>query len=447
MKNDNSLNTGLQDQHWEPDKITGDVAIDLPSDNVVTKSKAKKQLWVIIGIVVLNSIGLSIVLPLLPFIVGKYLPFGQVVVGMSALMSVFAAGTFFAAPALGALSDRYGRKIILLVSLLGSVIGYVMFGIGGALWVLFLGRTIDGLTAGNISTLFAYISDSTEPKDRAKWFGFVGSAMGIGKLGGPALGGLLGGIYIALPFYLTAGLIFLSGLAVYFLLPESLAPEKRTKQVTLDSFNTFSHFKYLFNLKKVKMLLILGILFYAGQGIFQFNFIIFLKDIYKWGPAFIGAMLTLVGICDIATRAVILPRLLKQFSEKSIGVAGLILLGAGLGLVAVSTLAPSLPIISIALILIIAGGGLFEPTYNGSLSQSVNETQQGKLQGVSQSLQSANNVLIPLGAAVIYLHSPGTLYAAASFIVLAAVIMYSKFNQKKQGNDLKGIDSAPCYTQ
>jgi len=392
--------------------------------------KSKKQLWIIIGIVVLNSIGLSIVLPLLPFIVGKYLPFQQVVVGMSALMSVFAACTFIAAPALGALSDRYGRKNILIISLMGSVIGYVLFGIGGALWILFLGRIIDGLTAGNISTLFAYVSDSTEPKERAKWFGYIGSAMGIGKLGGPALGGFLGSIAIGLPFYVTAGLIFLSGLAVYFLLPESLAPEKRTKHVTLRSFNTFSHFKDIFSLKDVKLLLVLGVLFYAGQGIFQFNFIIFLKDIYKWGPAFIGSMLTLVGICDIITRALLLPWLLKRFNEKSIGIAGLIGLGTGLGLIVVSTLMPSIIIISLAIIFIISGAGLFEPTYNGNLSQSIDETKQGKLQGVNQSLQSANNVLIPLGAAAIYLYSPGILYATAAFIILAAVIMFMKYIPK-----------------
>jgi DHA1 family tetracycline resistance protein-like MFS transporter len=123
----------------------------------IMKSK-KYTLWIIIGIVALNSIGMSIVLPLLPFLVGKYLPSRQVVFGMSALMSVFAACTFFAAPVLGALSDRYGRKNILIISLMGSVIGYILFGIGGALWILFAGRIIDGLTAGNISTLFAYVS-------------------------------------------------------------------------------------------------------------------------------------------------------------------------------------------------------------------------------------------------------------------------------------------------
>jgi MFS transporter, DHA1 family, tetracycline resistance protein len=389
--------------------------------------KSKNILWIIIGIVLLNSIGMSIVLPLLPFIVGKYLPTRQVVVGMSALMSVFSACTFFAAPVFGALSDRYGRKNILIISLLGSVIGYILFGIGGALWILFLGRIIDGLTAGNISTLFAYISDTTEPEERTKWFGYIGSVMGIGFLAGPALGGLLGGIDLALPFFVTAGLILLSSLAVYFLLPESLPPEKRTKHLTFDSFNTVLHFRDILSLKDVKLLLMLGILFYAGLGIFQFNFTIFLKDIYKWGPAFIGSLLTLIGVCDIISRALLLPWLLKHFNEKSIGIAGLIGLGIGLGLILASIFIHSVFVISLAVIFIISGEGLFDPTYNGKLSQSIDESKQGKLQGVNQSLQSANKMLIPLGAAAIYFYSPCILYATAVFIVLVAVIMYAKF--------------------
>ena len=392
----------------------------------------KNKLWIIIGIVLLNSIGMSIVLPLLPFLVGEYLPSQQVVVGMSVLMSVFAGCTFFAAPVLGALSDRYGRKIILIISLLGSSIGYILFGIGGALWMLFLGRIIDGLTAGNISTLFAYISDSTKPKERAKWFGYIGAAMGIGKLGGPALGGLLGSISLALPVFLTAGLIFLSSLAVYFLLPESLTTEKRTKHLSLDSFNVFSHFKDIFSLKDIKSLLILGILFYAALGIFQFNFTIFLKDIYKWGPAVIGTMLTLVGVCEIISRALLLPWLLKHFSERSIGISGLVGLGIGFALIIASAYLHSVVIISLAVIFVISGEGLFDPTFNGKLSQSVDESKQGKLQGVNQSIQSANNMLAPLIAAAIYFYSPSMLYATATVIILGAVIIYTKLPPKRE---------------
>lgn len=400
-----------------------------PQDQL-TKSPQKNVLWIIIFVVTLNSIGMSVVLPLLPFLVGKYLPAHQVVFGMSALLSVFAACTFFAAPVFGALSDRYGRKNILIISLLGSVAGYVLFGVGGALWVLFAGRIIDGLTAGNITTLFAYISDSTEPAERPKWFGYIGAAMGIGKLGGPALGGLLGSIDLSLPFFVTAALILLSALVVYFLLPESLAVEKRTKHLTAGSFNTFSHFKDVFSMKAVIPLIVLGILFYVALGIFQFNFIIFLKDIYRGGPAFIGSLLTLVGICEIISRVFLLPWLLKHFKAESIGIAGLVGLAIGLALIVASIYLHSTVIILLAVIFIISGEGLFESTYTGKLSQSVDESKQGKLQGVSQSLQSANSVLIPLGAAGIYFYSPGALYIAATLIMLLAATVYTRFPAK-----------------
>ena len=390
----------------------------------------KNKLWIIVVIVLLNSVGLSVVLPLLPFMVGEYLPARQVVVGMSALMSVFAACTFFAAPVFGALSDKYGRKNILLISLLGSVTGYVLFGIGGSLWMLFLGRIIDGLTAGNISILFAYISDTVAPGERARWFGYVGAVMGMGKIGGPALGGLLANISLALPFFITAGLIFFSGLAVYFLLPESLAPEKRTSHLTLNSFNTFAHFNDIFKLKGIKLLLVCGVLFYAGLSIFQFNFTLFLKDVYQWSPAVIGAMLTVVGVCEIVTRAIVLPVLLKHFSEKSIATTGLVMLGMGLGFVLLSACIHSAVLVSVAVMAIISGEGLFDPTYNGKLSQSVDESRQGKAQGVNQSLQAANNMLIPLGVAAIYFYSPGMLYATATVIVLAAVTLYAKYIPK-----------------
>lgn len=387
-------------------------------------NKNKLPLWIVIGIVLMNSIGLSIVLPLLPFLVGRYLPERQVAVGMSALLSVFAACTFFAAPVLGALSDRYGRKIILLISLLGSVTGYVLFGIGGALWVLFLGRIIDGLTAGNISTLFAYLSDSTKPEERAKWFGYVGAVMGIGKIGGPALGGWLGSLSLGLPFFITAGAILLSALAVYFFLPESLPLEKRTKTLSRDHFNTFAHFQEMFRMKQLQLLLVLGALFYAALGIFQFNFTLLLKDIYKWGPALIGSMLTVAGICEILSRAVLLPWLLKRFPERSIGIAGLAGLCAGLALLLASVYIHSAILIALAVVLIISGEGLFDPTYNARLSQSVDERSQGKLQGVNISLQSANNMLIPLGAAALYIYSPGMLYGAAAIIILIALRLH-----------------------
>ncbi|WP_026882246.1 tetracycline resistance MFS efflux pump [Clostridium akagii] len=386
----------------------------------------KNTLWIIVGIVLMNGIGMTVVFPLLPFLLGSYLPSSQIVIGMSTLASVFAACTFFAAPIFGALSDRYGRKKILIISLLGSVIGYIMFGMGRALWVLFLGRIIDGLTAGNISTLFAYIADSTEPHERTKCFSYIGAAMGIGCMIGPALGGPLGAISITLPFFVTAGIMFLSVICTYFFLPESLSPEKRSTHFSIKSFNIFGQFKDIITMKEAKWLIFIGGFFYVGIGIYQFNFSIFLKDIFSWGPARIGGIFTIIGACDIISRAVLLPLLIKKFSERNIGIVGLFGLVMGLGLIILSVHILSPVIIIAAVMSITLGEGLFDPSYNGRLSQSVDESSQGKLQGVNQSLQSAYRVLVPLGAAAIYSFSPSILYGVASCVMIISLILFSK---------------------
>lgn len=308
------------------------------------------------------------------------------VVGMSGLVSVFAACTFFAAPIFGGLSDRYGRKKILIISLLGSVIGYTVFDIGGALWVLFLGRVIDGLTAGNISTMYAYIADSTEPHERTKWFSYIDAAKRKACMIGPALGGLLGAISITLPFFATAGIMFLSTICAYLFLPESLSPEKRLAHFWVKSFNIFSQFKEIFTMKEARMLIIIGGFFYVGLERYQFNFSVFIKDIFFWDTAFIGGIFTLCGACDIISRTMLLPLLLKKFCERYISIVGLFLLALGLGLIILSTHITSPVPIFATVMSITIGEGLFDPSYNGRLSQSVDESNQGKLQGVNQSL-------------------------------------------------------------
>ena len=369
---------------------------------------------------------MTIVMPLFPFLLGIYVPATSVAAVMSALVSVFAVCTFFAAPIFGALSDRYGRKSILLISLLGSVIGYLMLGIGGALWILFLGRITDGLTAGNQSALFAYITDSTEPHERGKWFGYVGGAIGLGFMIGPMIGGILGSASITLPFFVTAGITFVSMLCIALLLPESLPVEKRTTHLTLKNFNTFAHFKEVFSWKEASALLIMGGFFYVGLNIWQFNASIFLKDVFMWGPSLIGAMFVLVGICDILSRVIILPQLLKRLPERrvcSIGLSGLII---GLGLLFLSAYIHSIFLIAGAVGCIVLGEGLFDPSYNARLSLSVDQSKQGLLQGTNQSLQALYHVIVPLGAAAIYTYSHGAVFGIAALLMACGLILFIK---------------------
>lgn len=389
-----------------------------------------RNLWIITGITVLNAIGLTIVLPILPFLLSEYVSEKEVATYMSALVSVFALCTFFAAPIFGALSDRYGRKRILIFSLLGSAMGYFLLGIGGAIWVLFTGRIIDGLTAGNQSTLFAYISDSTEANERGRWFGILGGAIGLGFMIGPAIGGVLGAISITLPFFVTAGITLLSILCVLILLPESLPIEKRSSQFTLKSFNLYHQFSEVFQLKQARTLLIMGAFFFVGLIIWQFNTSVYLKDELHWGTSFIGAVFMTVGICDILSRVVLLPLLLKKWSEKTLGAIGLLGLSLGLCCLFLSSYFPSGHLIFSAVALIVLGEGLFDPSYNSQLSNAVSDTKQGLLQGTNHSLQALYRVIIPIGAATIYTFNHGIIFAIASIILLIGLFLYLKISHE-----------------
>ncbi len=164
-----------------------------------------KKLWLILIIALLNAVGLTIVIPLFPFLISLYVPAEKVALYLGILVSIYAVCKFFMAPIMGALSDYFGRKPILFFSLLATGVGYFTLGIGGALWVLFLGRVIAGISAGDISALYAYVADSTQGKERTKLYGYLGAANGIGFMIGPAIGGMLGIEYLSLPFYIAGG--------------------------------------------------------------------------------------------------------------------------------------------------------------------------------------------------------------------------------------------------
>src|SRR5215211_3965520 len=198
----------------------------------------KRVLRIIFLIMLMDIVGMSIIFPVAPYIVQRYS--GDALMG-TMLTVIYAGAQFFAAPALGKISDKVGRRPVLLISVLGSAVGYFIFGIGGALWVLFLSRLIDGITGGNISTASAYIIDVSKPEERAKNFTLLGMAYGVGFILGPALGGILGQWNLNAPVY-VAGMIFLiSSALVYFQLPESLPMESRERsRLRLNDFNPFA---------------------------------------------------------------------------------------------------------------------------------------------------------------------------------------------------------------
>jgi DHA1 family tetracycline resistance protein-like MFS transporter len=386
-----------------------------------------KKLWLILIIAALNAVGLTIVFPLFPFLLGLYVPPNQVAPYLGILFSIYAACKFFVSPIMGALSDHFGRKPILQFSLLASAIGYFVMGIGGALWVLFLGRIIDGISAGDISTLYAYAADSSQGKERAKLYGYLGAANGLGFMIGPAIGGLLGMKQVSLPFFVAGGISIITAVFIYFALPETLAKEKRTKNITFHSFNAFIHFKEILSLKKTRNIIILGAFFVIGLCLSQSNIAVFVKDVFIWNPAHVGALFALIGVCDIIARAVLLPRLIK-FSEKSVGSSGLILMFIGFSFISFSDYYNAVILLWAAIIFITIGEGLFDPHYNNMLSHSVSENKQGQLQGVNQGIQSLLYAIFPAISGMIYLYHPIAVYIVAAFLMIVTLLYFYKLS-------------------
>src|SRR6266581_9416555 len=172
------------------------------------------------GTALLSAIGFGIIIPVMPFLVKPYVAPADIAMTMGWVTSIYALCQMFAAPVLGALSDIWGRRWILLVCLLGSAVGYVFMGIGGALWILVLGRVIDGITGGNFSILSAYIADVTKPEERGRYFGMFGAMIGVGFIIGPVIGGFLARFGVSAPLYAAAGITFLTVVLGFFALPE-----------------------------------------------------------------------------------------------------------------------------------------------------------------------------------------------------------------------------------
>lgn len=353
--------------------------------------------------VFLCGIGFSIITPVVPFLVQPYISNpGEQAIIVTILTSVYGICVFFAAPVLGALSDKYGRRPLLLICLLGSGVGYLVFGIGGALWVLFLGRIIEGITGGSISTIFAYFADIIPKKERTKYFGWISAVAGVGTVIGPTLGGTLAKFGYSTPMYFAGGITLLNVVYGYFFMTESLPKNNRLKEITLSRLNPFIQLFNILSMKNLSRLLISGFLLWIPNGAMQGVLSQFTMDTFNWKPGIIGLMFSIMGLQDIISQGLIMPKLLRKFKDKEIAIIGMISEGIGYGLIGISALLSLYPILIIGMFIFGFGDSIFGPSFNGMLSKSVDSSEQGRIQGGSQSIQALARIIGPILGGVIY---------------------------------------------
>lgn len=400
------------------------VEMALPSQNSDTFAPVpRRALAFVFGVAVLDLLGLTLLMPVIPFLVRQYEAGAFYVTLMTV---IYAAAQFLAAPLLGRLSDRYGRKPVLLICLFGSAIGYFLFGLGGALWVLLLSRLIDGVTGGNMSIVSAYIADVTPPEERAKNFGLIGMAFGIGFVFGPALGGALSQLSLAAPAFAAGILSLLAVLAGLIVLPESLPPARRaTGRITAEDINPVASIWIMLRRSSLGILMLVFSLFtFAFDGINNIGGV-FAIDKFAVSPLALSLLFVLIGVALGAAQGMI-GKLTPHFGEKRLAIVGF----SVMAIAQVATfLAPAywlwFPLQALASV---AAGFIF-PTMGAMIANSVSLDEQGQVSGVSTSLNGLMAALGPLAAGIAYDQvMPGAPYwvGAALFVIAALMLLRMK---------------------
>ena len=373
----------------------------------------------------LDTLGIGLVVPVLPELV-RGLVGGDLAAAsryLGAFVAVYAVMQFLFAPVLGGLSDRLGRRPVLLAALIGASINYGILAVVSDLRWLFLARVVTGLSGASISTATAYIADVTPPEKRAQSFGLVGAAFGLGFIIGPALGGLVGGLNLRAPFYLAAALSFANFLYGLFVLPESLPPEKRRAF----SFRRANAFASLGNLRRHPMALGLAATLmcsYIAHQILQSTWALHGQARYGWTAAQVGVSLTAVGGLAAVVQGGLVRVAIPRFGERHTLIAGLLLTSLGFLGYAFADRAAWAYLIMIPFAL----GGLAGPATQSIITRGVAPSEQGELQGSLASLLSIAAVIGPIigtgllarfGPADAVPHFPGAPVLAAS--ILSAV--------------------------
>jgi len=346
-------------------------------------------------IVFVDLVGFGLVIPLLPFYAVR---FGASPQQVTLLLAIYSLMQLFTAPLWGRLSDRVGRRPVLIVSMAASVFAYWWIGSATALWMLFVARALAGACAGNIAAAQAYIADITKPEERAKGMGLIGAAFGLGFIIGPALGGLLAGndpakADVETPAWVAAALSFIALCGVLLLLPESLSadrrgvrgPRHRRLSAILDVLRRPV-------LSRLILIFFLVILAFAGM---ESTFALWAMEQFGWGPGQVGYVFAYVGVLSAILQGGLIGGLTRRFGEERLLLCGLALIGMGL---LVMTVAHSVAVLAFAVSALALGMGLTQPSLNSLISRSAGDDEQGEVLGVSQSAGSLSRVLGPATA-------------------------------------------------
>jgi DHA1 family tetracycline resistance protein-like MFS transporter len=359
----------------------------------------RSPLLVIFITVFIDLVGFGIVIPVLPYY-AEGTKFGATPTQVGLLFASYSVMQLVFSPVLGRLSDKYGRRPILLMSLLGTATGFLILGFATTLWMLFVGRIIDGISGGNISTAQAYIADVTTKENRAKGMGLIGAAFGLGFVFGPAIGGILSRWGINVPFLFAGGLAFANAILLYFTLPETVTPDHPAR-VSAASGRGWR--QLLVALREPRLAYVIAIYFF---GIVAFSmmtatFSLFMMFRLGYDAFHNGWVFAFVGIISAAIQGGMIGKLVKRFGEPLLIIVGALLFSASLFAIPFVTLASGLAAILALGAATAIGQALSAPSLSSLASKTASAAEQGGVLGVMQSVASLARAVGPSLAAVL----------------------------------------------
>lgn len=365
-------------------------------------------------------------IPVLPFL-GLSLGLNQFEIGI--IVAVFSFAQFFSSPVTGKLSDRYGRKPILIVSQISTFIGFVLLGFATAIWILVTARLIDGLFGSNMTVTQAYLSDITPPEDRTRIYGYSSAVFGGALIFGPVIGGLSSQISFSTPMFIAAGISLISIVLVIFILPESIPDRGTSKPLDLAEIVPYKHARKFFGIPRIRRILILYWIYNLGFILFITSFVLFLDLRYQVDGRMVGFYFGWLGILRVVMQAGMISPLINRLGEKLTLILGLISM--------MVSLLSFIVIINIWLIFIpmtflAFGTGVCRPILISRLSQVADQKETGTLMGVSNSLGSIAQFTMPLlGGAILLLLPALVLPIASAFLFLILTLLITSLKASK----------------
>ncbi len=362
------------------------------TSNAEQDAAKKRGFRFVLAVVFLDMLGIGIAVPVLPLLVGEFVTSpDEQAHWFGILAATFGLMQFLCMPLLGALSDKIGRKPVLIFSSAGMAVNFLLTAWAPTLALLFLGRLVGGACSASMSTASAYASDISTPENRAKTFGMIGAAFGLGFICGPMLGGLLGDINYHLPFYVAAGLCLSTAIFGFFFVTESLPADKRNS-FTIKKANPFSSLTRLFSRRDIGGLIVVFALSAFAQILLQTTWVLYAHFKFGWGPRENGISLFFVGITAALVQAVLLSRLMKYFGEVRLSLIGLTSATLAFAAYGLATDGWMFYVIIVANLLAFAVG----PAMQAIVSKATDPREQGALMGSLQSMSSLSIVIAPL---------------------------------------------------